>query len=147
MHLLFFIMMPTPPYTTQTRDRIIIIWILRTRCCAVFYSASFLGSKVDILPLLFVTSFLYFLARVCFVFMSVSGCGKNVHFICSSYITETTPTRDTIHRLHGRRFSLVQGQQRCARSNLCSVCPMDLGAMTLGVSSFVQKLKKRMRDE
>ena len=49
--------------------------------------------------------------------------------------------RDTSHRLHGRLFSLAQGQQRCARSNLCAL-PRRLGAMTQGVWSLVQKLKK-----
>ena len=49
--------------------------------------------------------------------------------------------RDTSHRFHGRRFSLAQGQQRCARPNLCALL-RRLGAMTQGVWSFVQKQKK-----
>ena len=54
--------------------------------------------------------------------------------------------RDTSHRLHSRRFSLAQEQQRCARSNLCAV-PVDLVLMTQGVWSSVQKLKKKRCDE
>ena len=47
--------------------------------------------------------------------------------------------RDTNHWLHGRRLSLAEGQQRCARTRvLCR----RLGAITQGAWSFVQKLKK-----
>ena len=52
--------------------------------------------------------------------------------------------RGTIHRLHGRRLSLAQGQHRCARSNLYAL-PRRLGAMMMqGVWTFVQKLKNEV---
>ena len=62
---------------------------------------------------------------------------------CLSRAQPPSDFRDTSHRLHGQRFSLAQGQQRCARSNLCALL-RRLGAMTQGVGSFGQKLKNRM---
>ena len=59
--------------------------------------------------------------------------------MCQSQ-TQTPPTpKGVSHWLHGRRFSLAQRRQRCARSNLCAV-PRRLGAMTQGVS-FVENQK------
>ena len=48
---------------------------------------------------------------------------------CLSRARPPFDLRDTSHCwLHGRLFSLTQGQQRCARSNYYSVlCPVDLG--------------------
>ena len=63
---------------------------------------------------------------------------------CLSRAQPPSDFRDTSHRLHGRRFSLAQGQQRCARSSLCAL-PRRRGAMTQGVWSVVKKLKKNKR--
>ena len=67
---------------------------------------------------------------------------KSVHLGRNRLPTSETPHS---HRLHRRRFSLGQGQQRCTRPNLCAL-PRRLGAMTQGVCGFVQKLE-RMCDE
>ena len=57
---------------------------------------------------------------------------------CPSGVQPPSDFRDTRHRLHGRRFSLTQEQQRCARSNLCAV-PRRLRAMTQGVCKKQKK--------
>ena len=65
---------------------------------------------------------------------------------CPSRAQAPSDFRDASHRLHGRRFSLAQGQQRCARSNLCALL-RTLRGKTQGVWSSVQILKKWRCDE
>ena len=64
---------------------------------------------------------------------------KRVHL--DSRAQPPSDFRDSSHRLLGRRFFLAQGQQRCARSNLCALRRW-LCVLTQAVWSFVQKLEK-----